>query len=132
LSARRLGWRTGRRLEDRRRRSGGRAIRPDRRQLVLVGLTVGDKLPVTRGARPRRHIVRHAARPMRPMIGDKGGEAILRPGSGAGRKDEAGAQNGCRRGDPPAAENAPCHVLSTARRSHRLPFAALPERRFVC
>ena len=42
---------------------------------IWLGLAVGDEFRVAGGARPRRHIGRHAAGPMRPMIGDKAATA---------------------------------------------------------
>ena len=135
LSPRGLRGRVWRGLKDRRRGSGSRAIRSGRRRLVLIGLAVGDELTITRRTRPRRHVVRHAARPMRPMIGNESGEPVLRRVAGARCERQSGTEYDRRRGDPACAVSAAYRLASrlcgTVRCPHRLPFAASPDRTVV-
>ena len=55
-------------------------------------LAMGDEFAIARCARPRRHIGRHAAGPMRPMIGDK---------AAAARETKPKSEQSCRCNKPP-------------------------------
>lgn len=55
-------------------------------------LAMGDELAIARSARPRRHVGRHAAGPMRPMIGDK---------TAAARETKPKSEQSCRCNKPP-------------------------------
>jgi hypothetical protein len=100
----RLRRRGGGLLEDRARTSRGR------RRCVLAGLPVGNEFVVARSARPRRNVIRHAAGPMRPMVGNIAGKlsaAAARPETRAEtehdrRRDASLDDHSCRRAVEPA------------------------------
>ena len=76
------------------------------RQYILIGLPVGDELLIARSAGPRRHIARHAAGPMRPMVGDIGGESVFGSPAGARAKRQPGPYHDRRRDKAPDDQGA--------------------------
>lgn len=92
-----LAGRRGRsRLENRRRWSGG-GVRSGcgRFHCILIGLTVCDEFVVARRARPRRNVVGHTTGPMRPVVGNVGGEPAFRSAAAARRQAQRKAEGDC-------------------------------------